>query len=386
MKGSKKERSPGKWQLRVFVGTDPKTGAPRQVTKTFHGTSRQADTALAKFVTEVEDGRRPLTAGTSIAELLDKYIEYQTPLKQPTTIRGYQTNAGRIKDKLGRLKVSKLTAQHLDMAYREWLAEGLAPATVHHHHELLSAALRQAVRWQVVSQAVTAQATPPPLKSPPIPEVTPEQVRALVVEAERSKSPTLATAIALAAITGCRRGELLALRWENLDIDRGVIWVRQAVKHGLERSAVVIGPTKTHAERAIALDRAALAVLARWRLVVDAWCQGVGVEPSQTGYILSADPLGRTPLKPDSVSQAYRRVAARAGIKLRFHDLRHFTATQLIGSGIDPVTVAGRLGHADPAMTLRVYAAILSENQQAAAGIIGELVAPSDDTIDDEVA
>ena len=384
MRGTLTERSPGKWQLRVFVGTDPATGRPRQVTKSFHGGKRAAQTALAAFVVEVEAGKRPLTGATTVAELLDKYIEYQTQLKQPTTIRGYRMIAKRITVKLGKIRVSRLDAQDIDLAYREWLAEGLAPSTVHHHHELLSAALHQAVRWRVVNYAVTEHASPPPLKSPPVPEVTPEQVRQLVTEAEHGESPALGTAIALAAITGCRRGELLALRWEDLDIAQGVIWVRRAVKHGLDSKDIVVGPTKTHAERPIILDRASLAVLARWRIVVDGWCQGVGVEPAQTGYIISTDPLGVEPMRPDSLSQAYRRCARRAGINLRFHDLRHFTATQLIGAGIDPVTVAGRLGHADPAMTLRVYAAILSENQQAAAGIVGELVAPLDDALSDD--
>jgi integrase len=369
-----KERAPGKWQLRVYIGADPETGNPRQLSRTVKGGKREAQSALAKFVTEVEAGLAPLSGQTTVGELLARYVEYQTPLRSPTTIRGYRTVATRVTAKLGPVKVSKLTGQELDRAYRGWLAEGLSPATVHHSHALLSAALRQAVRWGVVPYAVTERASPPPLKSPPVKAVGVEDVRRLITAAEQTRSPTLATAVALAAITGARRGELCGLRWEDLDLTAGVIHIRRAVKTSLA-GGIEVGPTKTHAERAVSLDLPTLAVLARHRLQVDSWAHAAGVEPTQTGYLLSAHPLGDEPTHPNSLGQAFHRVAQRCGVHIRFHDLRHFAATQLVGAGVDVRTVAERLGHADPSVTLRVYAAAMAARDVEAGAILGELVA-----------
>lgn len=369
-----KERVAGTWQLRVYAGRDPKTGNPRQVTKTFHGTKRQAQSALAEFVVEVEKGRTPLSPTTTVTELLDKYVEYQTPLLSPTTIRGYKTHAKRIKDVLGSLKVGKLTAQELDRAYRGWLAEGLSPATVHHLHALLSAALKQAVRWGVVPYSVTDRASPPPLRSPGVPEITPETIRKLVTAAEESRAPNLAVTIALAAITGCRRGELAGLRWSDLDTDSGTIKVQRSIKKDLD-GKLMAGETKTHADRTISLDPLTVAVLTNHLLEVNRRAEDAHVKLDPDGYILSLDPTGSEPMKPDSIGQAFRRVAAKADVEIRFHDLRHFAATQMIGAGIDPRTVAERLGHADPSITLRIYAAAVEARDKEAASILGKLVA-----------
>jgi hypothetical protein len=134
MRGTKEERSPGVWRLRVYTGVDPRTGNPRQVSRTFRGTKRQADTALSTFLTEVVNGQVPLVAATTLSEYLGTWLDHITPTHSTTTIRGYRFKIKRIRAKLGSIRLDKLTAQHLDRAYREWLDEGLDPGTVHHFH------------------------------------------------------------------------------------------------------------------------------------------------------------------------------------------------------------------------------------------------------------
>ena len=150
--------------------------------------------------------------------------------------------------------------------------------------------------------------------------------------------------------------------------------MRRAVKHGLDHRQVVIGPTKTHADRCLALDRLALAVLTKHRERVEEIASQLDVAVPPDAYILSAEPDCTQPLKPDSLGQAFRRVAERVGVNIRFHDLRHFSATQLIGAGTDVRTVAGRLGHADPSTTLRVYSHAIADRDKAAAQVLGELL------------
>jgi integrase len=118
-----------------------------------------------------------------------------------------------------------------------------------------------------------------------------------------------------------------------------------------------------------------LAVLTAHRAKAEQWAKGAEVEIDPDGYILSL-PSGREPVKPNTITAGFRRLAKRIGADLRFHDLRHFTATQLIGAGVDVRTVAGRLGHANPALTLRVYAAAIEQRDREAAAVLGALVAP----------
>ena len=319
-RGTIQERSPGVWRLRVYAGRDAK-GTPIQVTRTFKGGRREAQKELARLVTEVADQSVPVRSTMTMGELLDKWVEFITPLREPGTVRGHRSNVVRLKSRLGDVKAAKLTAQHLDRAYSAWLAEGLSPTTVHHLHATVSAALRQAVRWQVLPRAVTEQASPPPARPKPVRATDPSIVKALISAAETDERPVLAAAIALAAATGCRRGELCGLRW--CDWDRaGVLHVRHALKHGLDNRVVELRDTKTHQARKVALDGFASAVLTRQRALAEAWAADVGVSLPETGYILTTDPSGATPTRPDTVTQQFQRLSRRVGVELRFHDLR----------------------------------------------------------------
>lgn len=371
-RGTMVERSPGVWRLRVFVGRDAKD-RPIQVSRTFRGGRRAAQAELARFVTEVADHGAPVTPDISVGELLDKWIEFVTPLREPGTVRGYKSHVQRAKATLGSVKLTKLTAQHLDRAYSSWLADGLSPTTVHHVHAVISAALRQAVRWQVIPRAVTESAEPPPARPKPVRPTDPGVIRTLIAAAEEDEQPVLAAAISLAAATGCRRGELCGLRWPDLN-PAGVLHVRHSLKHGLDGRAVELRDTKTHQERKIALDDFALAILRTHRSRAETWASEAGVYLDASGFILSLDPTGICPLKPDTLTRQFDRLTRKVGVRLRFHDLRHFTATQLLGANVDPRTVAGRLGHADPSITMRVYAGFLEERDREAAQILGRLL------------
>lgn len=371
MKGTKVEVRPGVWRLRVVTGYTP-AGHPRQASRTFAGTRKQADTALAAFITEVETGTAILGADTTLDALLDRWLEHLAPLRSPTTIRGYGDKLKRVRRDLGSIKLTKLTAQHLDRAYRAWLTEGITASTVHSIHTVLGAALHQAEKWDLVERAVTEKATPPTKRTPPVRAVDPATVVAITA-ACRDSDPLLAAAIVVSATTGMRRGELCGLRWDDLDLDRRVMSIRRAIVYALDRRPVA-GPTKTHQERTVALDAGTVAVLRAHRLRADGWADAAGVELPGDGYVFTLDPAGADPWLPDSYSHAFGRVVRHTGASIRLHDLRHFAATHAIAAGIDVRTVAGRLGHADPAVTLKVYSAFVADRDRHAAEVLGALV------------
>ena len=175
----------------------------------------------------------------------------------------------------------------------------------------------------------------------------------------------------LAMTTGARRGELCALRWDDLDLDRAVLNVRSAIAQ--EGSQTWEKDTKTHQQRRIALDQTTVGLLRAYRGQCDEFADALDVEIAASGRMFSSAPDHSTWLTPSSVSQRYARMCARLGWDMNIHELRHYSATELISAGVDVRTVAGRLGHGGGGTTtLRTYAAWVAEADQRAAGTFDE--------------
>jgi integrase len=251
------------------------------------------------------------------------------------------------------------------------LGRGLSPASVRRHHALLHASLARAVKWGLIGTNPADRATPPTSRQAQVEAPAVNDVIRLIKAATLKGDAVLATAMALAAVTGMRRGELCALRWSDIDPQQATVRVRRSLTtrgdHHWE------GDTKTHRHRDVTLDPSAVALLER-RARQEEYAKEVGTKLVANAYVLSTHAGGSQPCLPDSLGRAYWRLAHQIGVQARFHDLRHFAATQAIAASIDVSTVAGRLGHADPAITLRVYSHVLAERDRAAAALLGGLV------------
>jgi integrase len=387
-----RERSPGHWELRAFVGRDPVSGKVRQTTRTFHGTEKGAGKALSLLVSEVEEGTFGHTSAT-VGQLLDKWLEAAETTQRPRTFyENKRKIEGRIRPTLGEVPLDRLGGDMLDAVYRQWLADGLSPTTVHMYHAILSAACRQAVKWGWIDSAPTARATPPRVERKEMVVPTPDQLSALV-KAAVVLDPVLATAVAMAALTGARRGELIALRWSDVDLHRGrVRFARSLTVAGGKHHT---GPTKTHASRDIALDELGVEVLQhRWTDMAELSARAKSPLVADP-FVLSYNANGAVPVNPDTLSHGFGRLCktmeapalaqlqkSKAKPKredlapadrwpFRFHDLRHFSVTTLIAAGVDVRTVAERHGHARATMTLDRYAHALPERDREAAGVLG---------------
>lgn len=373
MAGSLRERSPGVWEIRVALGRDPLTGRYRQISRTVHGGKRKAQEEIARIVSSVADGRHRGTKAT-VSFLMERWLEHLERLgRSPKTLEGYRSLVTRgIEPALGRIELRKLTAADIDGFY-SWLAKkGLADNTIHHYHACLAAALRQAVRWGWIDHSPTLRATAPSLHHREVMPPTIDEVRLAVVELER-KDPEFASLVFVAATTGCRRGELCALRWSDIDLRGATLTVNRALTD-TRSSGLVEKDPKAHRPRRIALDSSTVAALRAQRRTVEERSAQVGIPLVADGFVWSPEIDGSRPLRPDHVSGAWRRIARRLGFPhVRFHDLRHFSATVLASSGVDVRTIAGRLGHAHPAITLRTYAHFMEAADREAASVMGRL-------------
>ena len=387
-----RERTPGHWQLRAFAGPDPVTGKPRQVSRTFTGSERAAAKALSALVTEVGAGKFTRTTA-SVGQLLDKWLEFATQRQRPRTVYENRSKINsRIRPVLGGLRLDKLEPDTLDGAYRMWLEEGLSPSTVHQFHAILSAACRQAVKWGWIDKAPTDRSTPPQPVRKEMLVPTPKQLSDMVKTAD-DEDPVLGTAVALAALTGARRGELVALRWSDVDLVIGRVTIARSLT--VARGEQHTGPTKTHASRELALDPIGVEVLKRrWAYMVQL-SERAGAGLVDDPYVLSYNANGGLPVNPDTLTHGfgklcrameqpaldklrltqpkatYAELPAGERWAFRFHDLRHFSVTTLIAAGVDIRTVAERHGHAKATMTLDRYAHALPERDREAAGLLG---------------
>jgi integrase len=242
-------------------------------------------------------------------------------------------------------------------------------------HFIIRAALDRAVRWQYIAVNPAALAVPPSFKKPRPDPPSAEEIAAVLNDAW--KDPAWGLLLWLVMVTGCRRGEICALRWTDLNLDRGTIKIErssQQTADGIREKG-----TKSGQERHIALDPYTVDLLRTHLATNREQCEQVGIELGRSAFVFSGSPDFSTPLVPSSVSQRYRRLAVRNQLRsTRIHALRHYSATELLSAGVDIRTVAGRLGHGSGgATTLRYYAAwVANADHRAASSIADTLPRP----------
>jgi site-specific recombinase XerD len=219
------------------------------------------------------------------------------------------------------------------------------------------------------------------IDSPTVPAKDPDppsaEEAAKVLKWAWKRDPEWGTYLWLAMVTGCRRGELIGLQWAEVDFAKRILTVafsEQVLKRRRQRRKRRRKDTKTHQQRRISFDSDTAELLLALRAAAQEHCAALGVELPETAYLFSRQPDGSEPLLPDSVTQRYKRLAIRLGLRShRLHSLRHYTATELVAAGVDLRTIAGRLGHGSGgATTLRVYSAWAPEADQRAASLLGK--------------
>jgi integrase len=252
----------------------------------------------------------------------------------------------------------------------------LSASTVRQVHFVLRAALDRAVRWRYLGSNEAAFAEPPAFERADPDPPSAEEVAALLNDAWQN--PAWGLFLWLVMVTGCRRGEMCALRWTDLDLVRGTMTVERS--YSRTRSRAHEKSTKTNQKRRISIDAGTVDLLNAYHEQCRQQCEGLDVALARDAFVFSGSPDFSTPLLPDTATQRYRRLARRLGLRsTRLHALRHYSATELLIAGVDLRTVAGRLGHGSGgATTLRFYAAWVHEADRRAADAIAKAIPQPD--------
>ncbi len=329
----------GKWRVEVMVN--------RQRRRATMPTKAAAKMRGAELTIEL--GGTATATDVTVVELLAAHLEQHD--YAATTADDARRVIDRLPEPFLSRRLRDVTPAVLSGLYRELLRAGLTPWRVRRVHMVLSSAFTRARRygWVTVNPARDAD-VPRTAESTIHPPSEADVARLLDAAGDR-----LAVFLLLAATTGARRGELVALQWRDVDLDAGSIVVRRSLSY-TPASGVIVGETKTgrRGHRVVAVGPSVVAALREHRRLEREIAMRVGLRGDR-GWIFSHDG-GVTPWRPDYGTRRFGQLRDELAIACRLHDLRHAVATTMLANGASAAQVAGRLGHANPATTLRVYA------------------------------
>ena len=371
--GSIRKRKDGRWEGRYTAGHDPETG--KAIYKNVLGkTQAEVKEKLKQAIGEAQALDITKAGKYTVGEWMEVWFHDYAKIKvRPSshqTYQGYIQN--HIRPNIGDIPLEKLTSLDLQKFYKKLLAtgrvdrveakgqpKGLSAKTVRNIHQILSSALKLAQEQRLILTNPAEGCALPRVEHQEMKTLTTAQLASFFREARESGVFEL---YYLELATGLRRGELLGLKWEDVDLQRGDLRVRRQVSH--INGEVVEAPLKTkNAYRTLPLAEDTVSVLKEQRRKVG---NSPWVFPSPNGG----------PISPDSVLHMLHRVLKRAGLpKVRFHDLRHTFATLALQNGVDVKTVSGMLGHFSAGFTLDTYAHITSAAQRQAAQTMGSVLA-----------
>jgi len=360
MKGHIRERSPGHWAIVIDLH-DSKTGKRRRKWHSFHGTKRQAQVECSHLISKIKDGLYVEPAKMTVRQFLDCWLDHMKSQVAPRTHERYGEIALKcVAPLIGNVLLPKLRAVHISAAYAKALTEGrrkgkggLSPRTVVHMHRVLRQALQQAVDWEMLA--------PPKVEKKEMRALDAAETAALleILRASRLFMPVL-----LGVTCGLRRGEIAALRWRSVDLVNSQLEIRVSTEQ--TKSGVREKETKTGRARTVTLTALAVEELRRHKVRQAEELLQLGLrQPDEMCVIAQAD---GQPLKPNSLTHEFARFIAGSKLtRIRFHDLRHTHATQLLKNNVHPKIVQERLGHEDISTTLNLYSHVLPGMQDAAA-------------------
>lgn len=297
MRGSLREKRAGVWELRVYVGTDPLTGRRRQQSKTFRGTRRQAEVALAELVAQVAHDRPDPAEASTVRQLAADWLAAIERQRATLTVQGYRSIVDRyIVPALGARKVSAVSVRDLDRYFDALADQGLAASTMNQHRAVLAGMFKLARRWGLVVKDPMVD-VPRRHGTKGERDAVPPELAPLLFDTAVRTNPTMATLLRVAAVTGARRGELCGLQWGDLDGRR--LTVRRAVVKPTG-GAVEVKDTKSHQVRRVTLDAETVAVLEDHRATCERRARACGVRLGP--WMFSTDAACRVPMTPGTVA------------------------------------------------------------------------------------
>lgn len=351
------------WSFTVSLGLDPITMKYKQKSKGGFKTKKECQIAMTELESKINKGDYFEEVKTTLESYLKQWLENIKHNVAEGTYVFYKDIVDRVlTPDLGKIQLAKLKTMQIQNFLTKKLNEsGLSNTTVRHYYNVLNIALNQAVKWQSIQNNPCTTVEPPKASKAKVGVLKPEEVENLLDYTKASEFSVMYIPLLLALTCGMRRGEVLGLQWQDVDLDEGILRVKNnLVKIGKENKLVV--PKTDLSIRSIALLPTTIKMLKEYkenRKVVK-------INKDEPDFVCCwAD---GTPLKPDYLTHTFRKLLVKCNLPLvRFHDLRHTHATLLLMQGVNAKVVSERLGHSKVDMTLDTYSHVLPNMQKDAA-------------------
>jgi integrase len=337
----------------------------------YFDTQREANAWRHKTVEQRRQGLVFAGSKVPLSKFLNEWLVVAKTSVRPNTYDQYsQIVHQHIYPTLGEILLKDLRPDHVQSLYTKKLAAGVSPWTTRMIHAVIHRALNHALKLGLVVRNVSDSVTRPKVPRKEMKTLDDYQVRQLIQAAE---STQIATLFWVAVTTGLRQGEILGLKWSDLDWDTRRIHVQRQVQRRKGEGLVFCEPKSASGRRVIVLGQSTIDKLREYKniqqhermLAGDKW---------QEHDLMFPSPIGK-PLDPSNIVKAYKHSLKAAGLpEIRFHDLRHSAATLMLQQGINPKIVQERLGHSDISLTLNTYSHVLPHMQEEAAEKMDELL------------
>lgn len=371
-RGSITKRGKASWRIKFEAGRHPKTGERRTRYVTVKGKRSDADRELTRLLAQADAGTLVEPRKVTVDEWIASWFDSPHGLSAKTLERYRELATQQISPHLGIVPVQRLRPSDVATWHATLLASGgkdgraLSSRTVGHAHRVLRRALQRGVELEILARNVASAVKPPAIDGAEVEILDAKQIAVVI---ERLEGHELYAFVVVALGTGMRRGEILAWRWSDIDLDTATARVERALEE--TKDGLRFKPPKTkHGRRTIKLPASVVTALRAHRIQQLEHRMLCGRGKLEDDALVFAG-LDGSPLSPRGVSGAWRRVCISLNLPLvMLHALRHTHVSVLIAAGVDVVQISRRLGHANPTITLNIYAHLFNATDGASAAAL----------------
>ncbi len=344
-----------------------------------HGSERQAKKELALFVAEVEGKQSLLTESSTLAVFVERWLlDYAEPHLSARGVQRYKELLARVLDAMGHLKLAQITPLHIIKFYTNLRADGvrkdgkpggLSQETIKHHHTVIKKMLNDAVNWGLLVTNPALKVKLPKRRKQEVVFYNEEETGKLLVALEHEEIQ-FQLMVQLAIVTGCRRAEIIALQWSDIDFKNNEIEVKRAISVITGQKQETKAP-KSGRFRRLTIPESIAKALKKYKKqqskerIKRGLGKSIWLFTGRSGELMHLDTSGK---------QFARFIKKNKLAPITLHGLRHTHGTTLIAAGLDIQTVAHRLGHSETSTTLDIYTHLLKSADQAAADVMEQIL------------
>lgn len=358
------------YSIVVDIGRD-ENGKRKQKWYSGYKTKKEAEKALADIIAKIEKGEYFEPEKITLANYLNYWLEtYALPNVAPTTYASYKQGAEVIARYIGKISLDQLKPIHVQNFISKLQTETqLSSTSIHQYYGTLNTALNYAIRLQMLRYNPCKAVTPPPKNKNKMKVLSQAEVSKLI---EGCKDTPLYLPILLAITCGMRRGEILGLKWDNVDLQAKQIHIEDNLTQA-DGKPFMTDPKTTTGKRSVSVPDITISALKETKKMQAQQKLMLGSQYKDNGFVCCWD--NGEPFRPDYITHAFKKILAKLKLpNVRFHDLRHTHATLLLAQGVHPKVVQERLGHSSITITLDTYSHLVPNLQQEAAQKINDML------------